>query len=382
MFKKTLLSLSLAVLLPGTANAVICTDPTGLGQIISQSAQDAMLWAEEKGLKISEMTMTELMEEWKASQDTMRELASTQAISNSVSETSNLELQAKMEPSPLMCDGIAAVSALYEATDDFYCEAQTNSLDFAVQLSDEIDCEGDRCETGLQSLADESVSLLEGVTHGDTVELDLLNIKGVLPGMGEGGYSKSTDEKERTDTMLKVLFSSGEINKMPRGENNQVINENSGADAKMAYNRWLKRHLRTTAGFNTALRVNGLTNPRDENGRPIQSILEQIKADIDFYNSPEQIKLYGNGGDKSCYSRKAAMVNTQREMDDWLNTPAGQACKANFTTVEQVQRMNAQIDARVLALLGHILDSQLSSEFNLGLQTQLLNEIAGNARKY
>lgn len=76
------------------------------------------------------------------------------------------------------------------------------------------------------------------------------------------------------------------------------------------------------------------------------------------------------------------MVNTQREMDDWLNTPAGQACKANFTTVEQVQRMNAQIDARVLALLGHILDSQLSSEFNLGLQTQLLNEIAGNARKY
>ena len=118
-----------------------------------------------------------------------------------------------------------------------------------------------------------------------------------------------------------------------------------------------------------------MTDPRDENGVKIQSLLEQIKTDIDFYNSPEQIKLLGNGGDKSCFRAKASTLNTQKEMDLWLASPQGIACKKNFTTVEQVQRMDAQMSARIMALLGHIYDSTLSSELNVAIQTQILNEI-------
>ncbi|MGF1826857.1 hypothetical protein [Vibrio splendidus] len=380
MLKKTLLCIS--ILTPFSANAVVCTDPTGLGQIISQSAQDAMLWAEEKGMALTELSMTELMEKWKASQDTTRVLAQTQALSTTASETANLEQQAKMEPSPLMCDGINSVVGIYESLDDFYCETSNASLDFAEQLTQEASCEEGRCNSTQQTIADEAVELFENeAISGDDVDMSKMNIAGVLPGLGEAGYSKSPEEKDRIDTLIKVLFNPGSVRRMPTGANGGRITSDSSPEAVRSYNRWLKDYLRTTAGFNTAKRVSGLTDPRDHNGHKVQSVLEQVKKDIDFYNSEEQIKLYGNGGDKSCFENKRYQLQTQKEMDIWLNSPSGQACKKQFTTVEQVQRMTAQMQARNLSLMGYTLDSMLSSEFNLGMQTQILNEILNNLDK-
>ncbi|KAB0482473.1 hypothetical protein F7Q91_03425 [Vibrio chagasii] len=380
MFKKTLVCI--AILSPFSANAVVCTDPTGLGQIISQSAQDAMLWAEEKGMALTEMSMTELMEKWKASQDTTRVLAQTQALSTTASETANLQQQAKMEPSPLMCDGINSVVGIYESLDDFYCETSNASLDFAEQLTQEASCEEGRCNSTQQTIADEAVKLFEEeAVNGGDVDMSKMNISGLLPGLGEAGYSKSPEEKERIDTLIKVLFNPGNVRRMPTGANGERITSDSSPEAIRSYNRWLKDYLRTTAGFNTAKRVSGLTDPRDHNGQKVQSVLEQIKKDIDFYNSDEQIKLYGNGGDKSCFENMRFQLKTQKEMEIWLNSPSGQACKKQFTTVEQVQRMTAQMQARNLSLMGYALDSMLSSEFNLAMQSQILNEILNNLEK-
>ena len=374
MFRKSLICI--ALFSSASANSTVCTDPAGLGQILSQTSQDMMMWAEEKGMKLTEFSLTELIAIQKETADTNRVLAQTQAISNTASNTANLNQQAKMEPSPLMCNGINSVVAIYESLDDFYCETSNSTAEFAAQLAQVSECVDGRCNTTEQSIADEAVELFEeDIVIGGEPDMSKLNVSGLLPGMGEAGYSKSPEEKERVDTLLKVMFNPGDVSKMPTEANGDMVSSSSSPQLIRLHNHWQRKFLRTTAGYNTAVRVSGLSDPRDENGQKIQSLLEQVKSDIDFYNSPEQIKLIGNGGDKSCFRLKAALLKTQKEMDLWLESPQGIECKKSFTTVEQVHRINAQMSARIMALLGNIYDSSLSSEMNAAIQTQILNEI-------
>ncbi|MDA0146420.1 hypothetical protein OCT63_19525 [Vibrio sp. RW] len=374
MFKKSIICI--ALLSSASANSTVCTDPTGLGQVITQTGQDMMIFAKEQGLDLTKIGIDEALAVFQDKADTMRTLTQTQLISGSNSETANLNQQAKMEPSPSMCDSINSVMGIYESLDDFYCESSEAAIDFAGQLAQVVQCTDGRCDTPQQHIADEAVELFENeVVSGGVPDMSKLNIAGLLPGMGEGGYSKSPDEKIRIDTLLKVMFNPGDVPPMPTEANGDMISEQSSPQMKKLYNRWLREFLRTTAGYTTALRVSGLTDPRDENGSKIQSILEQVKKDVDFYNSPDQLKLMGNGGDKTCYSRVEPSLRTQKEKEDWFKTPAGIECKKNFTTVEQVQRMTAEMTARNMSLLNHIYDSNLSKEFNLAVQTQILNEI-------
>jgi len=374
MFRKSLLCIALFT--SASANSTVCTDPTGLGQMISQSAQDAMIWAEEKGMELSKITLDELIAQWKDSKDTVRTLGQTQTLSNTASETANLEQQAKMEPSPLMCDGINSLMGIYESLDDFYCETSDQAIDFAGQLAQVVNCTDGRCDTPEQNIADEAVKLFEeDIVTAGAPDMAKMTVTGAIPGMSEGGYSKSREEKERTDVLLKVMFNPGDVRPMPTEANGDMITSESSPEMIRNFLRWQRQFLRTTTGYTTALRVNAMSDPVEQNGVDTKSLLEQIKNDIDRYNTPEQIKLIGNGGDKSCFRAKQSYLKTQEEMDLWLESPDGIKCKSQFTTIEQVQRIDAQLTTRIANLMSLIYDSQLNSEFNLGLQTQIMNEL-------
>lgn len=374
--KKTTLALHI-LLASQTANAVVCTDPTSANLITAQTAIQAEHSLMDQAISTADIAKDVVVAEVNQLQSTMNTMAEIQKLNKPKTDTANLEQQAKMEPSPTMCDSITTATNYYESLDDLWCEADNDSLDFTESV---VNADSDPDELPRKQIQDELAELVEDATTNGNIDGTALSVSGVIPGMAEGGYSKSEAEQQRTKTLLKVMFNAGDIEPMPKGAYDAPLNSNSSDEAKRALAEWQKNTNRLFIAYNTAMRVSSLSDPRYVNNTLTKSVIEQLKEKVDYYNSEEFIKTIGNGLDKSCMLQ--ADLSTSEKKMEWLETAEGLECRQQFTNVSQVQRINAEINAFNLMLQSNILDSTLSSELNLGIQTQILNEINNKNSKF
>ncbi|MGR2849393.1 hypothetical protein ABMX62_20365 [Vibrio vulnificus] len=370
----------LALAISPIASATVCTDPAGLGQIINQSANDMWIWLEEKAQRVSEMNFDYVLSELQMKSESYNGLVSTQNITEAQTNTANLAMQAKFQPSPNICGNIASATAYIQSLDDAWCEADSLSSDFVSMVSQGCK-EGDSsCATPYDRTVDEVAKIVAGatVTHGSkkTIDGTKVSLSGLLPGFSEGGYSKTPEESERIKSLLQLTFVNSRPSQMPTDPDGSPIGDDSTPEAKAAFANWLRDINISTAAYNTALRVSTITDPREVNGQTTRSVLETIVDQVNFYNSPEMIRKLGNGADKSCMRIATASIKTEKDMELWRNSRAGQACMAQFTSTEMVTRYIGEMSAVGLQLDKMILESNLSIEFQSALQTQLLHEIA------
>ena len=371
-----------AIMVPSVSYAVtnVCEDPTNTAQIVSERAQREKNWFEEKMLWFQNFQLSSVIEKFKEVKDTTRTMTMVQKLSKTNSETANLQMQSKMEPAPGMCDAITSVVGLAESLDDFYCEMDDETLNFANQLANDRD--NDKSQNGRYVLANKAAKLISAAKTGNKLDATKLDISGVLPGHGEGGYTQGKEEADRNNDLMKIMFNSGVLPKMPLGANGAIIDESSSDEAKAAAERWLSTYLRSVVGYTTGQGVHSASSPRTVKGQVSASILEQVKERVDSFNDADFIKMVGNGGDKSCLINARAIYTTQEKLEDWLNNnPLGQKCKQQFITSDQVIRINTQVNAANAMLQQMMLSSLKSIEFNLGLQTQILNEMSQSGVK-
>lgn len=359
-----------------TSTAVVCTDPVNTSLTTTQTAiqaENAYVSQYIDALKLSAM---EAYGSWKQIMDGQNTLATIQKVNAAKTDTANLDQQTNMKPASTMCDAIAQTTALVSMVDDLWCEASSDVLDFSdalVNASTDDDADAPR-----KIVSDDLAQIIEDNTSSGSIDASALSLAGMTPGMGEAGYSKSEDEADRTKTLLKIAMGASDIDRAPTDTNQTPVSSTSSDELKRAYANWAKSYARTMVGYTTASRVNNLTNPREVDGTATISILEQLKNQVDYYNSEDMVKKLGNGMDKSCFTSQS--FETEDEKQEWLQTEDGQACLENFTPTEEVIRISAQMDAVIQDLLFKIYESTLNSEMNLGLQTQILNEI--NERGY
>lgn len=355
---------------------MVCTDPVGTSQIISQSANDMAIWIEEKTQAISEMNFDFMMSMMEQKTEANNQMVATQNITDAEANTANLEMQSKFQVSPLVCDNISTSFALTESLDDAWCESSDDSTNFGLNIATGC-AEGDaNCKIPFDDLIESVVNHVADATGGDgEVDGTKISLSGVIPGLAEGGYTKSVEESERVKDYLSLAFVSKRPKKMPVDPDGSPIDEKSTKEAKAAYSRWVRDVLISTSAYNSAMRVSTLTDPRTVDGVESISILENIINKVNHYNSKEMLLKYANAENKKCLRDQRKISTSEKEFEVWRNSDAGEKCMANFTSPELLSRYVAEMTAFGSILDQMILESSLVSETQSSIQTQILLDI-------
>lgn len=372
-------SVALALMLaaPFPVSAVVCTDPASLGQIISQTYNDAALWFQEKAQRLWEMDMSKMMSSWSNDQEAMREMAATQKQTEAVSETANREMASNYEPQNV-CGTFESAMAMVSAFEKGLCEEAGEQLDFVDEQVYTCKRGGNCRNEAASKLRDEVAGIVDSaVSDSGTVNAEKMNVADAITNNAESGYTIPADKADKMGALLKNMVGAGNLGPMPSNPDGTPFDENSSDADKRALANWMRKAGREQAVFATMNRVTQLRMPgKTPSGETARSLLEVINQQVLEYNSPDYLLKIGNGHSKEDIAKKAATFKTQAEADAFWASPEGMEMRSKVTNDAQVIRMIAEMTAFQQRIAFMQLESQIGAEFHAALQTQILSERA------
>lgn len=347
--------------------AVVCTDPAGNALHLQEMAKDAAIWLEEKGMYIAGMTQDKAISLYEMMRGEYNASAEISAQTTAVSTTQNAAAEERYSTSPSACATFARAKGILASMTDT-CESPVTKALFANNQSQIADCghggSGLNCNRVAKQRMKVSKELSDAVR--DKNGKDLLTLMDGSKLLGLSDAPMQPDDKEKHDLALSMLLGLEDPVDMPRLADGSMF-DSSDVNGSRLMTQWARKNLLRSIPNSALGRVKNLYDPQPDGSGSLMAMLEE---QVNYYNSPEFLKLLTNTNDKSGLPSNWDTL-TPAQKHEWNKNAS---VEKKLVSSEQVTRMLGEMMAFSLRLEYMTLKSTISTNSLTALQLKMMSE--------
>ncbi|CCO46826.1 conserved exported hypothetical protein [Vibrio nigripulchritudo SOn1] len=346
------------------AGAVVCTDPTGNSLHIQEMAKDAALWAEEKSMWVSGMASDKALSIYETMKNEYFASASISSQTTAVSSTANAAAEERYATSPSACETFTRVKAFADSFETT-CENPVTEAMFEHTQAQIADCgvggSGLNCGRVDSQRSLVTNKLAAAIDEQDGDKLVLMLDGAQLLGLSDSPMRPENNEENAV--AFALLLGMDEPKNLPRNANG-TLPDGTDKHSSKRMSDWATEHVYRSVANSALTKVKQMYEPT---GDGKASLMAQLKERVDYYNSPDFLKLLTNTNDKRNLPSNWDML-TPAQKHDWnQNAPADQ----QLVSSEQVLRMLGEMKMVSLQLEYLTLESAYTNTSLNALQLKL-----------
>ncbi|MGD8116831.1 hypothetical protein [Vibrio sp. TRT 29B02] len=353
-----------ACLFTSQASAVVCTDPAGNALHIQEMLKDAALWAEEKSMWVAGMASDKALSIYETMKNEYFASANISSQTTAVSSTANAASEERYATSPTACETFTRVKAFADSFDNV-CENPVSKAMFEHTQAQITDCgvggSGLNCGRVAKQRGIVTNKLATAINEKDGDALVLMLDGAQLLGLSD--IPMQPDNRDENAVAFALLLGMDEPVNLPRNADGSLPDGTDKHSSKRMSD-WATGHVYRSVANSALTKVKQMHEPTPD-GKA--SLMAQLKERVDYYNSPEFLKLLTNTNDKDQLPSNWEMLSPAQK-HDW-NRKA--SADKKLVSSEQVLRMLGEMQMLSLQLEYFTLESAYTNTSLNALQLKL-----------
>lgn len=343
LHKRTAVALALCAALVATpSQAVVCIDATGTQLQLKEMAETAIQWSKERAAWAAEYAQKAALSSWETAKQEYYASAQISSITTATSTTANAASDERYQPSPSACGTIAGiknmVDALVNPCNDEQALARTQLL-----MNKITDCgiggSGLNCGAVKNRREEVTGMITQAIKNRDAEKLQQVLDAG--PNFGLGARKMSEDTEDVDDAAFDLLMGMNPPTDIPRTASGSLPDP-SDTDGVLKVANWARSRVADSVA--TGMLIKNRAAHQNINGEA--AMMDRIAERVNYYDSPEFIKMLTNTNDKSKLPMDWETMHPDAKFAYLSTLPPDE----QVVSSEQVIRMMGEMESLMLRL--------------------------------